>query len=91
MSELHLIENINNIPIVPLRGIVMFPEMLLHFDVGRKKSVSALKAAMKNNQEVFLVARSVTHLLMSRIMMIYIKSVQSARLNRWLKYQIQKI
>lgn len=57
MSELHLIENINNIPIVPLRGIVMFPEMLLHFDVGRKKSVSALKAAMKNNQEVFLVAQ----------------------------------
>lgn len=46
-----------NIPVIPLRGIVVFPEMVLHFDVGRKKSVAALKAAMKNNQKVFLTAQ----------------------------------
>lgn len=45
------------LPVIPLRGIVVFPEMVLHFDVGRKKSVAALRAAMKNNQKVFLTAQ----------------------------------
>lgn len=45
------------LPIIPLRGLVVFPKMVLHFDVGRKKSISALKAAMNNNQKVFLVAQ----------------------------------
>lgn len=45
------------IPVIPLRGIVVFPEMNLHFDVGRKKSISALKAAMDNNQMILLVAQ----------------------------------
>ncbi len=57
MSELNYTNELIDIPVIPLRGIVVFPEMLLHFDVGRKKSVAALKAAMKNNQSVFLVAQ----------------------------------
>lgn len=57
MSEFNYINEIIDIPVIPLRGIVVFPEMLLHFDVGRKKSVSALKAAMKKDQMVFLVAQ----------------------------------
>lgn len=44
-------------PVVALRGMVIFPEMRLHFDVGRSKSVAALKAAIAGNQEVFLVAQ----------------------------------
>lgn len=44
-------------PIVALRGLVVFPDMRLHFDVGRSKSVAALKAAMAGNQEVFLVTQ----------------------------------
>ena len=44
-------------PTVPLRGLVVFPDMTLHFDVGRKKSVAALKSAMNSNQKVFLVAQ----------------------------------
>jgi len=44
-------------PIVALRGLVIFPEMRLHFDVGRSKSVAALRAAMAGNQEVFLVTQ----------------------------------
>ena len=46
-----------SMPIVALRGLVIFPDMRLHFDVGRRKSVAALKAAMAGNQEVFLVAQ----------------------------------
>lgn len=45
------------LPILPLRGLVIFPNMLLHFDVGRKRSVAALNAAMKQDQMIFLVAQ----------------------------------
>ncbi len=44
-------------PVVALRGLVIFPEEKLHFEVGRKKSIAALKAAMANGREVFLVAQ----------------------------------
>lgn len=46
-----------DIPIIPLRGLVVFPNMNLHFDVGRKKSISALKSAMNKDQKIFLVAQ----------------------------------
>ena len=49
--------SISDIPIVPLRGLVVFPEMVLHFDVGRKKSVSAIKTAMRSDNKVFLVCQ----------------------------------
>lgn len=45
------------LPIIPLRGIVVFPKMVLHFDVGRKKSVKALQKAMDDDQKVFLVCQ----------------------------------
>ncbi len=57
MDDLNIIENIIELPIIPLRGLVVFPDMVLHFDVGRKKSVEALKAAMQDNQRVFLVCQ----------------------------------
>ncbi len=44
-------------PVVALRGLVVFPEDKLHFEVGRKKSIAAIKAAMANNREVFLVTQ----------------------------------
>lgn len=43
-------------PALALRGLVIFPEMMLQFDVGRKKSIAALQAAMEN-QLIFLVAQ----------------------------------
>lgn len=46
------------LPIIPLRGLVVFPKMSLHFDVGRKKSIAALKKAMENEQTVFLVCQT---------------------------------
>ncbi len=55
--DLEYFEGLIDIPVIPLRGIVVFPEMVLHFDVGRKKSVAALKTAMDGSQRVFLVAQ----------------------------------
>ncbi len=43
------------LPMIPLRGITIFPYMVLHFDVGREKSIAALDEAMLKNQEIFLV------------------------------------
>ena len=44
-------------PMIAMRGIVLFPSMILHFDVGRKKSIAALEEAMKNNRTVFLASQ----------------------------------
>ena len=43
------------LPMIPLRGITIFPYMVLHFDVGREKSIAALDEAMLKDQEIFLV------------------------------------
>ena len=44
-------------PVLPLRGMMAFPHMVLHFDVGRPKSVAALEKAMMEDQRIFLVAQ----------------------------------
>lgn len=44
-----------NMPILALRGLAVFPDQTVHFDVGRKKSRLALETAMKGNQLLFLV------------------------------------
>lgn len=46
-----------NIPLIPLRGLSIFPYMVLHFDVGRKKSIKALEAAMAKDQRIFLTTQ----------------------------------
>ena len=50
-------KNILHLPLIPLRGLMVFPHMVLHFDVGRPKSVAALEQAMMEDQQVFLVAQ----------------------------------
>lgn len=45
------------IPAISLRGLVVFPSMVLHFDVGRERSVNALKAAAAGSGHIFLVAQ----------------------------------
>jgi len=42
-------------PILALRGLAVFPEQTVHFDVGRAKSVRALEAAMKQDQTLLLI------------------------------------
>ena len=44
-------------PLLALRGLVVFPHMLIHFDIGRKKFVRALERALSRGQPVFLVAQ----------------------------------
>ena len=51
-------KNTLRLPLIPLRGLMVFPHMVLHFDVGRARSVAALEQAMMEDQQVFLVAQS---------------------------------
>lgn len=37
MENFEYINDLMNMPVIPLRGLVVFPEMVLHFDVGRKR------------------------------------------------------
>lgn len=45
------------LPTIALRGLVVFPNNLVHFEVGREKSIAAVEWAMANNSNVFLVAQ----------------------------------
>ncbi|MFD1039547.1 endopeptidase La [Virgibacillus byunsanensis] len=49
--------NITQLPLLPLRGLLVFPSMVLHLDVGRDKSVAAIEKAMMGDQIVFLAAQ----------------------------------
>jgi len=51
------VNKLNVMPCVALRGMVVFPGMLLHFDVGREKSAAAVKAAVEETQDIFLTAQ----------------------------------
>jgi len=46
-----------NVPLLPLRGLLVFPTTVLHIDVGRKRSVAALEHAMMNDSRIFLTAQ----------------------------------
>ena len=50
-------EGIACLPAIALRGLVVFPGNVVHFEVGREKSVAAIDWAMSNNSPVFLVAQ----------------------------------
>ena len=49
--------NAIQMPVLALRGIVVFPNTVASFDVGRKKSINALKYAMDKNQLIYLVTQ----------------------------------
>lgn len=57
MSEARKVVKKQELPLLPLRGLTVFPYMILHFDVGRVKSIKALEEAMINNQLIFLVTQ----------------------------------
>lgn len=46
-----------NIPLLPLRGLLVFPSMVLHIDVGRERSVAALEHAMLGDNRIFLATQ----------------------------------
>jgi len=47
----------NNLPLLPLRDIVVFPSMVLPLFVGRDKSITALNEVMKNEKKIILVTQ----------------------------------
>ena len=48
---------IKSMPMVPLRGMTILPEMVVHFDVSRQRSIAAVQEAMSEGQEIFLVTQ----------------------------------
>ena len=60
MSEkvkVKITHNVSVLPAIALRGLVVFPNNIVHFEVGRAKSIAAIEAAMHANSSVFLVAQ----------------------------------
>ena len=45
------------LPLLPLRGVTVFPNMIMHLDVGRESSINALEAAMVADRKIFLVTQ----------------------------------
>lgn len=44
-------------PAIPLRNVTVFPGMVMHFDVSRKKSVKAVEASMAADELIYLVTQ----------------------------------
>lgn len=58
MDDIKKIMKRQMLPLLPLRGITVFPHMTVHFDVGRTKSIKAISEAMHNHQLIFLVTQT---------------------------------
>ncbi len=56
VSDLDKTEGIKKIPLLPLRGLLVFPSMVLHLDVGRDKSVKALDHSMISDDSLIFLA-----------------------------------
>ena len=48
---------IKSLPMVALRGMTIMPEMVVHFDVSRERSIAAIQEAMVEEQKIFLTAQ----------------------------------
>lgn len=53
----HVDDELNNVPVLPLRDVVVYPNMVIPLFVGREKSIKALEAAMLDTKRIFLVAQ----------------------------------
>ena len=61
MSEkvkIKISRNVVHLPAIALRGLVVFPNNVVHFEVGRAKSIAAIEAAMRANSSVFQIGRA---------------------------------
>lgn len=52
-----MMSNKNNIPLLPLRGVLIYPTMVLHIDVGRERSVFAIEQAIARDNLIFLASQ----------------------------------
>lgn len=58
--KVKIAHNVMHLPAIALRGLVVFPNNVVHFEVGRAKSIAAIEAAMHANSSIFLVAQKET-------------------------------
>ena len=58
-NELVLTDDLkrSDVPVLPLRDVVVYPQMVIPLFVGREKSIKALESAMIENKQIFLVAQ----------------------------------
>lgn len=56
-------EEILTMPCIPLRGLLVYPRTVLHFDVGREKSIRALEAAMNKDKILFVSSQKDENIL----------------------------
>ena len=66
---------IQHLPAIALRGTTILPDMIVHFDVSREKSIKAIEKAMVQDQKVFLITPEGTRKQKSRHRKIYIELV----------------
>ena len=57
MNNAEIFNAKRTLPLLPLRGILVFPYMIIHLDVGREKSVKALEAAMLAERQIVLATQ----------------------------------
>ncbi len=50
-------KGVQYLPAIAMRGLVVFPNNIVHFEVGREKSIAAIEWAMKNNSGIYLIAQ----------------------------------
>jgi len=57
ITRMYDVKKTTGVPLLPLRGLLVFPSMVLHIDVGRARSVAALESAMLEDNMIFLVTQ----------------------------------
>ena len=50
-------QSVNTLPAIALRGTTILPDMIVHFDVSRERSIKAIETAMLHEQEIFLITQ----------------------------------
>ena len=69
-----------HLPAVALRGTTILPDMIVHFDVSREKSIQAIEQAMMQDQRILLITQKNPE---NRFKRIYIQLEQLQKLNNW--------
>ena len=64
---------ISILPAIALRGTTILPEMIVHFDVSRERSIKAIEAAMLHDQKIFLVTQKDPEMEISEVDQICIR------------------
>jgi ATP-dependent Lon protease len=64
-------QNISALPMIPVRGLVVFPQMSVHFDIGRDKSIKALNKALERESLIFLVAQKNSQIAEPSVNQVY--------------------